>query len=72
MSQYEEHYDPRKVLMHPEFKILEAGAPELSDETKNLACAYNQHKQVHMINKPVPKAGKNECIVHVKNTGICG
>ena len=72
LSQYESYYDPRKVLMSPEFKILSDGAPELSDPEKNLACAYNHKKEVHMIQKPLPRAGPNECIVHVKNTGICG
>ncbi|WVR06191.1 hypothetical protein IAU60_003221 [Kwoniella sp. DSM 27419] len=71
-SQYESHYDPAKVLKHPEFRILEDGAPELQDKNANIACAYNPAHEVHMIHKPRFKAGPNEAIVHVKATGICG
>ncbi|OCF30958.1 L-iditol 2-dehydrogenase [Kwoniella heveanensis CBS 569] len=72
LSQYEAHYDPSKVLKHPEFRILEADAPELKDKEANIACAYNPAHEVHMIKKPRFKPGKGEAIVHVRSTGICG
>jgi L-iditol 2-dehydrogenase len=71
-SQYEEHYDPTVILKHPEFAILPNDAVDLSDKSLNVACAYNEKHEVTMIKKPVPKAGKGECVVHVKATGICG
>jgi hypothetical protein len=72
LSQYESAYDPSLLLNHPEFKKLDANAPELNDPKANLACCYNPAHEVNMVNKPVPKARKGECIVHVRATGICG
>jgi len=71
-SQYEIRYDPSKILQHPEFKKLPKGSPELDDKTRNLACCYNPAHEVNMVNKPVPKAGEGECVVHIRATGICG
>lgn len=71
-SQYEIAYDPTKVLTHPEFAILKEGSKELQDKEANIACAYNEKHEVTMMRKPVPKAGKGECVVHVRSTGICG
>ena len=71
-SRYEAHYDPSHVLQHPDFRILEDDAPELSSKTSNIACAYNPAHEVHMVNKPVPKAGPGEVVIHVRATGICG
>ena len=72
LSQYEAYYNPRKVLEHPDFRLLKKGDPELEDPERNIACAYNEKRQVNMVNKPMPPCGPHECIVHVKNTGICG
>lgn len=72
LSEYEVRYDPKKVLDHAEFRLLQEDAADLLDEKKNIACAYNEKHEVNMINKPVPRAGKGECVVHVKATGICG
>ena len=65
LSQYEAAYDPSLILSHPEFK-------KLADDKANLACCYNPAHEVNMVIKPVPKARKGECVVHVKATGICG
>jgi len=72
LSQYEAAYDPSLILSHPEFKKLADDAPELADDKANLACCYNPAHEVNMVIKPVPKARKGECVVHVKATGICG
>jgi len=72
LSQYEAAYDPSLILQHPEFKKLAPGAPELEDPKANLACCYNPAHEVNMVNKPVPKARRGECVVHVRATGICG
>ncbi|KAK4699985.1 hypothetical protein P7C70_g6270, partial [Phenoliferia sp. Uapishka_3] len=32
----------------------------------------SQHKQIHLISKPVPKAGPGQVVVHIRATGICG
>ncbi|WVQ66014.1 uncharacterized protein L199_004192 [Kwoniella botswanensis] len=71
-SRYEAHYDPTLILKHPEFKLLSDDAPELQDKNANIACAYNPAHEVHLMNKPRPKVGFGEAVVHVKATGICG
>eukprot|EP01117_Protostelium_nocturnum_P006119 TRINITY_DN2205_c0_g1_i1.p1 TRINITY_DN2205_c0_g1~~TRINITY_DN2205_c0_g1_i1.p1 ORF type:complete len:387 (-),score=124.73 TRINITY_DN2205_c0_g1_i1:96-1256(-) len=65
-----ELYDPNFVLKHPEFKILNAG--EVPAPGSNIACAYNHKNEIHLINKPIPKAGEGQVVVHVRATGICG
>lgn len=72
LTVYQSHYDPEKVLKHPDFRILSEGDSELSDQQSNIACAYNEKHEVHMIHKPTPVAGVGECVVHVRATGICG
>lgn len=72
LSAYEKAYDPTVVLNHPEFAVLPPTSAEVSDKSLNIACAYDEKHEVKMIKKPVPKAGKGECVVHVKSTGICG
>ncbi|ODN77208.1 hypothetical protein L202_05729 [Cryptococcus amylolentus CBS 6039] len=71
-SKYETHYDPKKVLTHPDFKILEEGAPELDSKEENIACTYNPQHEVKMVRKGKVEPGKGEVTVHVKATGICG
>lgn len=67
---YEGQYDPRIVLESKEFRVL--GTNDNFDAEDNIACAYNPAHEIHLIQKPVPKAGKGECIIHVRATGICG
>ena len=67
---YESQYDPRKVLDSSEFRILSDN--DQFSAKDNIACAYNPAHEIHLIQKPVPKAGRGECIVHVRATGICG
>lgn len=71
-SVYETLYDPANILTHPEFKLLKEGDKELTDSHANLGCFYNPKHEVNMVNKPVPKARKGECVLHVRATGICG
>lgn len=72
-TQFEVRYDPKKVLEHPEFRIIKSATdPALFDPEANLACAYNEHHEVHLINKPRPEIGHGEALVRVKATGICG
>ncbi|OXG70602.1 L-iditol 2-dehydrogenase [Cryptococcus neoformans Gb118] len=71
-SKYRDHYDPTKVLKHPEFQTLAEDAPELSDPNLNIACAYNPAHEVHMIKKPRFEPGPGEVTIHVRATGICG
>ncbi|CED84470.1 l-arabinitol 4-dehydrogenase [Phaffia rhodozyma] len=65
-------YDPTKILQHPEFKIYEDVADVPQDGKTNLACCYNQHKQIRMVRKPHPTPGPGQVVVHVRATGICG
>ena len=67
---YAAAFDPRKVLDDPEFKILKEG--EKPDPGANLAVCYNAHKQVRLVQKPRPKPGYGQVLVHVRATGICG
>ena len=71
-STYEDHYDPKLILNHPDFRILKDGDPELDDAKANIACAYNPAHELHMINKPSLKPGPGEVTVHVRATGVCG
>jgi L-iditol 2-dehydrogenase len=73
LSRFEAHYDPKKVLAHPDFRILaDESDPAWYDKHANLACAYNPNHEIHMIHKPMPRPGKGEAVVHIKATGICG
>lgn len=80
LTAYERAYDPQAIINHPEFKVLDHPAPSAEDierlkakkEEINLACAYNEKKEVHLVVKPKPTAREGECIVRVRATGICG
>lgn len=63
-------YDPAIVLKSASFKILDA--PPQRDEKKNIAVFTNPAHDLHIVEKPVPKAGPGQCVVHVRATGICG
>ncbi|KAK1232915.1 hypothetical protein PQX77_003928 [Marasmius sp. AFHP31] len=63
-------YDPRKILDHPEFKILPEG--EKPSKEANIAAFYNPAHEIHIVEKPRPKPGPGQVLVHVKATGICG
>ncbi|KAG7093693.1 hypothetical protein E1B28_007349 [Marasmius oreades] len=63
-------YDPRIVLDHPEFRILSSG--ETPAKTVNIAAFYNPAHEIHLVEKPRPKPGPGQVLVHVKATGICG
>ncbi|KAG2011845.1 L-arabinitol 4-dehydrogenase [Coprinopsis cinerea AmutBmut pab1-1] len=65
-----EIYDPRKVLDAPEFKILKPG--EKPGPNANIAAFYNPAHEVHLVEKPRPKPGPGQVLLHVRATGICG
>lgn len=65
-----EIYNPRKILDHPEFKVLVPGEKPSSDA--NIAAFYNPHKEIHLVQKPRPNPGPGQVLLHVKATGICG
>lgn len=74
-THYESRFDPLKVLQHPDFKVLddnEVEALKQGDESINLACAYNEKHEVHMIRKPHAEPGPGEVKLRVRATGICG
>lgn len=70
LSHYETHYDPKKVIAHPDFRLLDSSA--VLDKQSNIACAYNEKHEINMVQKPMPEAGPGEVLVHVRSTGICG
>ena len=72
MTAYQTRFDPRHVLDDPIFRVIPDNDPVLSKREANVACAYNPDHVVHLIEKPMPKAGLGECVVHVRATGICG
>jgi L-iditol 2-dehydrogenase len=63
-------YNPRKVLDHPEFRVLKQGE-KLSPEA-NIAAFYNPAHEIHLVEKPRPKPGPGQVLLHVRATGICG
>jgi L-iditol 2-dehydrogenase len=63
-------YNPRKILDHPEFRVLNPG--EKTPSTANIAAFYNPAHEIHLVEKPVPKPGPGQVLVHVRATGICG
>ncbi|KAG8705686.1 hypothetical protein FRC09_002813 [Ceratobasidium sp. 395] len=63
-------YDPAHVLTSASFKIL--SAPPERDPKKNIAVFTNPAHDLHIVEKPMPKAGPGQCVVHVRATGICG
>lgn len=69
-------YDPSKILNHPDFKVLTQEEIDeyvkKGDKKTNLACCYNEKKEVHLVRKPTLKPGKGEVLIHVRATGICG
>ncbi|KAK2463519.1 hypothetical protein APHAL10511_004270 [Amanita phalloides] len=65
-----EIYNPRKVLEHPNFKVLAPG--EIPSHDANLAAFYNPDHAIHLVQKPRFQPGPGQVLVHVRATGICG
>lgn len=63
-------YSPRKVLDDPSFRVISPNE-ELSKD-KNIAAFYNHKHEIHLVEKPRPKPGPGQVLVHVRATGICG
>ncbi|KAG6844770.1 hypothetical protein H0H87_003888 [Tephrocybe sp. NHM501043] len=63
-------YDPRKVLQHPQFRVLAEG--EKPSKEANIAAFYNPAHEIHLVEKPRPVPGPGQVLVHVRATGICG
>ncbi|KAH7926030.1 GroES-like protein [Leucogyrophana mollusca] len=63
-------YSPRKVLDDPIFRILSPGEKPSSDA--NIAAFYNPQHEIHLVEKPRPKPGPGQVLLHVRATGICG
>ncbi|KIK61766.1 hypothetical protein GYMLUDRAFT_42808 [Collybiopsis luxurians FD-317 M1] len=63
-------YDPRNILDHPDFRVLNAG--EQPSKELNIAAFYNPAHEIHLVQKPKPKPGPGQVLVHVRATGICG
>lgn len=73
LTAFESAYDPVKILQDPSFRIISDADVEAGlSKDLNIACAYNPAHEVHLVEKPVPKAREGECVVHVRATGICG
>lgn len=65
-----EIYNPLKVLQDPAFRVLTPG--EKPPPTANIAAFYNPKHEIHLVEKPRPKPGPGQVLIHVKATGICG
>jgi L-iditol 2-dehydrogenase len=63
-------YDPRKVLEHAEFRVLQKG--EKPNPEANIAAFYNPAHEIHLVQKPKPKPGPGQVLLHVRASGICG
>ncbi|KAA1072506.1 hypothetical protein PGT21_002292 [Puccinia graminis f. sp. tritici] len=67
-------YDPKIVLESSEFKVLDdpVELSKCSAANENIACCYNDKKQIHMVKKPMPKLHPGQVLLHIRATGICG
>ncbi|KJA27975.1 hypothetical protein HYPSUDRAFT_129896 [Hypholoma sublateritium FD-334 SS-4] len=65
-----EIYSPRKVLDDPVFRVLKVG--EKPSPEANIAAFYNPAHEIHLVEKPRPKPGPGQVLLHVRATGICG
>jgi L-iditol 2-dehydrogenase len=65
-----EIYNPRKILDHPEFRVLPVD--EKPSCHANIAAFYNPQHEIHIVEKPRLKPGAGQVLVHVRATGICG
>ncbi|KAF9482543.1 GroES-like protein [Pholiota conissans] len=65
-----EIYNPRKVLDDPGFRVLKVGEEPAPDA--NIAAFYNPAHEIHLVEKPRPKPGPGQVLLHVRATGICG
>lgn len=61
-------YDPKKVINHQDFKVLDKNSKPKPDA--NIALCYNQHKEIHLVEKPRLDLAPGQVEVHVKATGI--
>lgn len=44
----------------------------LQRKPRNIAVNTNPEHGLHLVQSDVPEPGRNECLVHVRATGICG
>lgn len=65
-----EIYNPRKILDHPDFRVLQTG--EKPEPGANIAAFYNPAHEIHLVQKPRPRPGPGQVLVHVRASGICG
>ncbi|TIB75583.1 hypothetical protein E3Q23_02347 [Wallemia mellicola] len=63
-------YDPKKVLNHPDFKIVPQG--ERPNQDANISICYNEKQELHLVEKPRLDLAPGQVEVHIKATGICG
>jgi len=66
-----ELYDPNLVLQSPSFRILGEGERP-KDKGVNIACFTNPNHDLHIVEKPIPKPGKGQVLLHIRASGICG
>jgi len=60
-------------LKDKDFRVLDKDEdPYKLPKDTNLACFYNPAHEIHLVQKPMPKAGKGQCVIKVRATGICG
>lgn len=69
-TQNHEIYNPRKVIDDPVFKVL--GPNDKPTKDANIAAFYNEKREMHLVEKPRPKPGPGQVLVHIRATGICG
>jgi len=63
-------HDCSKVLDDPAFRVL--GPNETPSPDANIAAFYNPSREIHLVEKPRPKPGPGQVLLHVRATGICG
>ena len=65
-------YDPKKDIDSSEFKTFAPDEFPEKNPKQNLAAFTNPNNDLHLVQRPVPKPGPGQVVVHVRATGICG
>ena len=63
---------PFSIADFPSFSIMASTTDILLRKPKNVAIETNPQHDLNVVETSVPEPGPEECLVHVRATGICG
>lgn len=61
---YPSLYSPTLITENPIFKIVEE---PVKDTKKNIACCYNEKKEIHMVERAIPTPRNGEVLLRVRS-----